>query len=1845
MSFSFNSKPRSRVLPDDSFPNSNSSTGHFLGGTKKKSTSSQLTDLSGCAPCLTPGGGQETGNISGQSSDDLIEPALPLGLPPSGCTTRDNSNGTLSSAYSTLSGAANRLFIPDESGNAYRCLSREDSGEDEAADFANPQMAPARSAAARKKAMRCWGISSKVMVAVVKFKRKKTKTLMLKTSFALTQHSSIGTRDWGIPSGAKTTGLASPDGFRPETDECSNCRNQRTGPSPIRSATLEATGPGHVAGTSTAGPSGLARTKKNRKADEAKDDEFNVFCDQYAKFSPAIVHRYHLQSWQKTKRTRAKTNVDRFFATLFFADISGFTRLSARLNAEQLKYHVNTYFTRMIDVVRTYGGDIVKFCGDAVMILWPCDKAGSQTVKQANAFLAGLCALAMLRECGEYDVGKGRTAVSLRLHCGMGCGQLYGYYVGHEERWEYLIAGDALRQIGESESEATHGQTIVSPECWELMSSSFSADETPKHNWLLSGLRMLKDGKANRTETNLSMYSVAASGQTLTSKSTQNNKFTEEELEAAEETARILSAPFLNEILTAQYAGTSSKELRPLSKSLRAYVHESARHCIEARADDYIAELRRVTTMFINILGIEDGLQNGSLRIVQSVMQAGQDNFTKFGGTMRQFIVDDKGCVMIGAFGLPHFSHEDNDSRAIQAAQCMLTDLNGFGLNCQIGIAAGSVYCGYVGTNKRCEYAMMGCSVNLAARLMASAPKNTMQVDQEVFLGSENVFSFETLKPINAKGYEKPVQVYRPGQQVIVQRGLSFQQGVRHKGTEVVIGFVNEISLLKQSITDLKEGRRPDPIILKGPAGSGKSHLLQSTEIAEVLAACDAQALIGWAKNVHVNTPLYVWRRILHQFFGLQDDEENDSANALNPESYMEKMDQKRIIVERWLSKYTNLSVQEMAPLLSDICEVGLAETEITKNMDVQERSIRREEVLIELLRIKASVKPLVFVVENAQWMDSASWGLCGAMFHSDIRALIIFALRPLTEYFEEVPPEFSDLEKKATLMELGPLSAEDSLKLAYSTVGIETLRDHPEMLPPSCAELLLVKTTGNPLSVKNLILAFKDGFIAGNLKSLNEMPSGVFQDLIISRFDQLSSTQQRVLKTACILGGSKFSFKLLRHLVGDIGEDPDAETWESLSELVKAKIIQSEGEGDEAMFSIIQSSVQETVYKLMLNDQREKLHAACAQWYEENLMPHYSGVNLADGPNLGGADALAIMRIAHHWYKSGCIHKKMEYLEFEANNYERKFLCEEALQTYNNLLNLAFGTEGPMALVNSVKPHSADIALARPGRMSISFADIKRSLFHGRHNHRSRASGRRNSAVSIMERNQTMQNPYAIMLNYSFLDHLSLRKAQEFDNPMFTYEKVGYWIGKMAIAFYNRGKLASAQNHAHLSLMYLGLNCVPMNARGQSQLIARNRLSMLRSLGSKRVKATYLDSLKLQLYEIVVLVQLYRGQAKAAGAAGALIDYLVDTYDYSQSPIDVSRLNAVYSVIFLAQGNIPKATEYARRGEQAAKFCLKAGPAKFRSIRGSLNAYNSQALLAQLQMQGSKAAGILVYFANALILVATGQWDTSILTFNKVMDLNSKLGNLHRYGEAMCLKAYLTLGQGKITEALKRFSEIMENTSKNQDVFLRLTACQARALIYAFKGDSSKATQALEESTSLLAPQRSNMCANVIQCFLAVRRQDIPEAVQKLDYCVPRLSSQQQTIFTSGFFLHMLSDAMFALLELYPTEIKDNILKIQQYMESLLKVFTKLGQCQPPFACLADLAKARFLHYSKKEAAAVAMLDKVIQQSEKNTFHLASKLATSFRKRFSRDGDGEEELRELGFLRLSDGSRSQRMG
>ena len=54
---------------------------------------------------------------------------------------------------------------------------------------------------------------------------------------------------------------------------------------------------------------------------------------------------------------------------------------------------------------------------------------------------------------------------------------------------------------------------------------------------------------------------------------------------------------------------------------------------------------------------------------------------------------------------------------------------------------------------------MMGSSVNLSARLMASCNPDEIRVDQEVWNAAKGTFEFDTLERINAKGYPLPVAV------------------------------------------------------------------------------------------------------------------------------------------------------------------------------------------------------------------------------------------------------------------------------------------------------------------------------------------------------------------------------------------------------------------------------------------------------------------------------------------------------------------------------------------------------------------------------------------------------------------------------------------------------------------------------------------------------------------------------------------------------------------------------------------------------------------------------------------------------------------------------------------------------------------------------------------------------------------------------------------------------------------------------------------------------------------------------------------------------------------------------
>ncbi|KAG5183676.1 hypothetical protein JKP88DRAFT_181672 [Tribonema minus] len=86
--------------------------------------------------------------------------------------------------------------------------------------------------------------------------------------------------------------------------------------------------------------------------------------------------------------------------------------------------------------------------------------------------------------------------------------------------------------------------------------------------------------------------------------------------------------------------------------------------------------------------------------------------------------MDEKGLVLLYAFGMPGYSYENNNLHAIRVAlEIKETAKRDFRHRVGVGIASGQICCGLIGKAdfSRCEYALAGDMVNLAARLAARA--------------------------------------------------------------------------------------------------------------------------------------------------------------------------------------------------------------------------------------------------------------------------------------------------------------------------------------------------------------------------------------------------------------------------------------------------------------------------------------------------------------------------------------------------------------------------------------------------------------------------------------------------------------------------------------------------------------------------------------------------------------------------------------------------------------------------------------------------------------------------------------------------------------------------------------------------------------------------------------------------------------------------------------------------------------------------------------------------------------------------------------------------------------------
>ena len=138
------------------------------------------------------------------------------------------------------------------------------------------------------------------------------------------------------------------------------------------------------------------------------------------------------------------------------------------------------------------------------------------------------------------------------------------------------------------------------------------------------------------------------------------------------------------------------------------------------------------------------------------------------GGQVRQLLVDDKGCALIVAFGLPPLAQEDDAARALMAALDLLSAVHAqhpqVADSVSIGATTGRAWCGAVGSDRRKEYALVGDIVNLSARIMGNAvTRRRVMCDEETMraCGGRVRFSSNS-RQVLVKGRVGLVMLYEP---------------------------------------------------------------------------------------------------------------------------------------------------------------------------------------------------------------------------------------------------------------------------------------------------------------------------------------------------------------------------------------------------------------------------------------------------------------------------------------------------------------------------------------------------------------------------------------------------------------------------------------------------------------------------------------------------------------------------------------------------------------------------------------------------------------------------------------------------------------------------------------------------------------------------------------------------------------------------------------------------------------------------------------------------------------------------------------------------------------------------
>ncbi len=601
--------------------------------------------------------------------------------------------------------------------------------------------------------------------------------------------------------------------------------------------------------------------------------------------------------------------------------------------------------------------------------------------------------------------------------------------------------------------------------------------------------------------------------------------------------------------------------LGPRRKLLRALAGAAASPPAAATTRD--AERRQLTVMFVDLVGSTALSSRLDPEEMGEVLRAYQNAVAGEIGRLEGHVAKLMGDGVLAYFGWPR-AHEDEAERAVRAGLAIVAAVSRLTggsepLTCRVGIATGLVVVGdLIGEGASREEAVVGETPNLAARLQAWAgPGEVVVADGTRRLLGE-VFELTPLVARELKGLGEAVPAFAVRGERSSESRFAARPGASRSP---LVGRDGEMAVLLERWNAARAGQG-QLVMLVGEAGLGKSRIVQA--VVDTVPG-DHVRVTYQCSPYHGESTLYPAIQQLGRAAGMAADDD--------AETRLDKLEA--------LLRHTTGLVDEHASLLAALLGLEVGRRFPKLSLTPAQQRARTLEALLDQLGALARQQPVLWVIEDAHWIDPTTQELVELALErvAQSRVLVLVTARPTFSHGFGGHP----IVTRLSLNRLGrePVSA---------IVGRIT-RGKP--LPPALLEEIAARTDGVPLFVEEMTKTLLETGMLRETATDWQLDAPLAQlaipttlhDSLMARLDRLQPVKE-VAQTAAVIGRAfdHATLALLSTL-------PPAELTQALDRLVAAELVFRRGVAPDATYLFKHALVRDAAYESMLKSRRQPLH------------------------------------------------------------------------------------------------------------------------------------------------------------------------------------------------------------------------------------------------------------------------------------------------------------------------------------------------------------------------------------------------------------------------------------------------------------------------------------------------------------------------------------------------------------------------------------------------------------------------------------------------------------------------------